>query len=118
MHPGDPNLHRVPDLRPGDENDEPQEGADSVKLQLRLEAEALLAQARAKILARHSGIITSVREGIPANEILSAADEGNYDLVVLGATEATDMKHQVLGSVSVKVAWNAPCSVLLVRVPE
>jgi len=103
---------------PEDENDEAQEGADQLKLQLRLEAEALLAQARATILARHSGVTTLVREGIPANEILSAADQGDYDLIVVGATEATDMKHQVLGSVSSKVVWNAPCSVLLVRVPE
>jgi nucleotide-binding universal stress UspA family protein len=103
---------------PGDENDEAQEGADQVKLELRREGEALLAQARAKILPRHSGVTTLIREGIPANEILSAADQGDYDLIVVGATEATDMKHQVLGSVSSKVAWNASCSVLLVRVPE
>ncbi len=103
---------------PEDENDVPQEGADQVKLELRLEADALLAQARAKILPMHSGVTSLVREGIPANEILNAADQGDYDLVVVGATDATDMKHQVLGSVANKVAWNASCSVLLVRVPE
>ena len=103
---------------PEDENDEPQEGADQMKLELRLEAEGLLSQARAKILPLHSGVTTLVREGIPANEILSAADQGDYDLIVVGATDATDMKHQMLGSVASKVAWNAPCSVLLVRVPE
>jgi nucleotide-binding universal stress UspA family protein len=103
---------------PEDENDEPREGADQVKLELRLEAEGLLAEARSKILPQHSGVTTLVREGLPANEILSAADQGEYDLIVVGATEATDMKHRVLGSVSSKVAWNAPCSVLLVRVPE
>ena len=103
---------------PEDENEEPVEGADRVQLQLRLEGEALLAQARGKVLPRHSGVTTLIREGIPANEILSAADEGDYDLIVVGATEASDMKHRVLGSVSSKVVWNAPCSVLLVRVPE
>jgi len=103
---------------PEDENDEPQEGADQVRLELRLEAEGLLAEARTKILPRHSGVTTLIREGIPANEILSAADQGEYDLIVVGANEATDMKHRVLGSVSSKVAWSAPCSVLLVRVPE
>jgi nucleotide-binding universal stress UspA family protein len=103
---------------PENENDEVLEGADQVQLELRLEAEALLAEARAKIAPRHSGVTTLIREGNPANEILAAADQGEYDLIVVGATEATDMKHQVLGSVSTKVAWNAPCSVLLVRVPE
>ena len=103
---------------PEDENDEPREGADPVQFQLRAEAETLLAEARSKIVVHHAGVTALVREGIPANEILRAADEGDYDLVVLGATEASDMKHQVLGSVSIKVAWNALCSVLLVRVPE
>jgi len=103
---------------PEDENGEAPEGADQVNLQLRSDAEGLLADARSKILPHHSGVTTFIREGLPANEILRAADEGDYDLVVLGTTAASDMKHQVLGSVSIKVAWNAPCSVLLVRVPE
>jgi hypothetical protein len=29
-------------------------------------------------------------------------------------SESADMKHKILGGVSSKVAWNAPCSVLLV----
>jgi len=103
---------------PEDENNEPQAESDQVKLELRLEADALLSQARAKILPMHSGVTTLIREGLPANEILSAADQGDYDLIVVGASEATDMKHQVLGSVASKIAWNAPCSVLLVRVLE
>jgi nucleotide-binding universal stress UspA family protein len=112
-------LHVIESLwLPEDENGEPQEGADQVKLELRREAETLLTQARSRVLPYHSGVSTLVREGVPANEILSAADQGDYDLVVVGATEASDLKHQVLGSVSSKIAWNAPCSVLLVRVPE
>lgn len=112
-------LHVVESLwLPEDENGEAQEGADQMRLELRVEAEALLAEARSRLRLQHSGISTLIREGVPGNEILSAAEEGGYDLVVLGATEASDLKHQVLGSVSSKVAWNAPCSVLLVRVPE
>lgn len=112
-------LHVIESLwLPEDENGEPQEGADQMRLELRSEAELLLSQARSRLRPQHSGISTLIREGLPANEILTAAEEGAYDLVVLGATEASDLKHQVLGSVSSKVAWNAPCSVLLVRVPE
>lgn len=87
-------------------------------LELRHEAEQLLLDARVRILPHHPGVATSIREGIPANEILAEADQGEYDLIVIGATGATDMKHSVLGSVSSKVAWNAPCSVLVVRLPE
>jgi nucleotide-binding universal stress UspA family protein len=112
-------LHVIESLwLPEDENGEPQEGADQVALQLRLEAEDLLGRARSRIVPFHPGVSTLVREGVPANEILSVADQGDYDLVVAGATSGSDLKHQVLGSVSSKVAWNAPCSVLLVRVPE
>lgn len=91
---------------------------DQLALELRHEAEQLLLDGRVRILPHHPGVTTSIREGIPANEILSEADQGEYDLIVIGATGATDMKHSVLGSVSSKVAWNAPCSVLVVRVPE
>jgi len=91
---------------------------DQVLAELRREAEQLLAEARTRVLENHPGIATSIREGIPANEILSEADQGDYDLVVVGANEANDMKHRMLGSVSSKVAWNAPSSVLIVRVPE
>jgi nucleotide-binding universal stress UspA family protein len=94
------------------------EETDQVMVELRREAEQLLTQAQVRILAQHPGVSTSIREGNPANEILAEADQGEYDLVVMGATGATDMKHSVLGSVSSKVAWNAPCSVLVVRIPE
>ena len=92
--------------------------AAQVVAELRHEAERLLADAHARVAAHHPGLTTTIREGVPANEILSEADQGDYDLVVVGASEANDMKHSVLGSVSSKVAWNAPCSVLVVRVPE
>ncbi|HLG95789.1 MAG TPA: universal stress protein [Bryobacteraceae bacterium] len=90
---------------------------EQVLAELRREAEQLLNEARAGISEHHPGITTSIREGVPANEILSEADQGDYDLVVVGANEANDMKHRILGSVSSKVAWSAPCSVLVVRVP-
>ena len=92
--------------------------ADQIARELRREAEQLLNDARRRISPHHPAISISVREGVPANEILTEADQGDYDLVVVGATSATDMKHRVLGSVSSKVAWNAPCSVLVVRVAE
>jgi nucleotide-binding universal stress UspA family protein len=108
-------------LPPADDDEwpDPQTAqTDQVLIELRREAEQLLVDARIRILEHHPGVTTSIREGIPANEILSEADQGDYDLVVVGATGAADMKHSVLGSVTTKVAWNAPCSVLIVRVPD
>jgi nucleotide-binding universal stress UspA family protein len=59
-----------------------------------------------------------IYRGLPAEEILSEAETGGYDLIVMGVSGAMDLKHQILGSVSIKVAWNAPCSVLLVRAAD
>ncbi len=103
---------------PTDADDPDSRLTDQLALEFKREAEQLLTDARVRFLTKHSGVTTSIREGIPANEILSEIDQGAYDLVVVGASDATDLKHKVLGSVSVKVAWNAPCSVLVVRVPE
>ena len=110
-------LHVIETLwLPAEADDEALTG--QLTVELRREAEQLLAEARARVLEHHPGVSTSIREGTPANEILSEADQGDYDLVVVGAGGATDMKHSILGSVSTKVAWNAPCSVLVVRIPE
>jgi nucleotide-binding universal stress UspA family protein len=49
------------------------------------------------------------------DQILSEANTGDYDLLVLAATGEMDVKHRILGSVSGRVTWNAPCSVLLVH---
>jgi len=111
-------LPREDESEPLGEGDPDFRQNNQLGLELRREAEELLTEARMRVLPHHSGVTTSIREGNPANEILSEADQGDYDLLVVGANNAADMKHSVLGSVSSKVAWNAPCSVLVVRVPE
>ena len=80
-----------------------------------IESDAILATASGRLPARTT-VNTLIYEGLPADEILSEADRGDYDMVAIGATGSTDLKHRILGSVSTKVAWNAPCSVLLVGV--
>jgi nucleotide-binding universal stress UspA family protein len=56
-----------------------------------------------------------IAEGDPVLELCSEAEEGGYDLVIAGATGASDVKHALLGSVSLKLAWDAPCSVAIIR---
>jgi nucleotide-binding universal stress UspA family protein len=87
-------------------------------LELRREAEELLADGRERIKGHHHSVTTVISEGNPGNEILREAEQGEYDLVVVAASGAADLKRKMLGSVSSKVAWNAPCSVLVVRGPE
>ncbi len=78
------------------------------------EGDDILETARDRLPVR-TAVTTLIYRGIPSDEILGEAETGDYDMVVIGASGATDLKHQMLGSVSSKVAWNAPCSVLLVR---
>jgi nucleotide-binding universal stress UspA family protein len=56
-----------------------------------------------------------ITEGDPALEILSEAERGEYDLIVIGATGEDDLKHDLLGSVSTKVTQAALCSTLVVK---
>lgn len=97
-----------------EERDDPQA---QLQREFVAEGETILEAARERLPA--NVVVTPiVLEGLPGDEILSELDRGDYDLAVMGASGAADLKHQILGSVSAKVAWNAPCSVLLVRSGE
>jgi nucleotide-binding universal stress UspA family protein len=79
------------------------------------EAEPILEEAEAQLEGYALESRSVIREGNPATEILGEAELGDYDLIVLGATGVSDLKHQMLGSVSAKVAAQAPCSVVVVK---
>lgn len=101
-------------------SDEDKEHSDAgaMENELMREGTAVLDQARDFLKSYDVSISVRMDEGNPANEILSEAERGQYDLIVVGATGARDLKHQMLGSVSFKIVWNASCSVLIVREPE
>jgi nucleotide-binding universal stress UspA family protein len=83
--------------------------------EMRLEAEEVIEDAYRMLEDRSYSVMTTTTEGNPATEILGEAESKDYDLIVLGTTGLSDAKHRVLGSVSAKVAWNASCSVALVK---
>jgi nucleotide-binding universal stress UspA family protein len=58
-----------------------------------------------------------ITQGDPALELCGEAEQGGYDLVIAGATGTSDIKHALLGSVSLKLAWDAPTSVAIIRHP-
>lgn len=58
---------------------------------------------------------TLLLEGEPAEQIVKAAKEGNYDLIVIGARGLSKITELILGSVSHAVIKNAPCPVLVTR---
>ncbi|MBX3278511.1 MAG: universal stress protein [Acidobacteria bacterium] len=101
---------RMDDIAPDDS------AADAMmKSELQREGTALAEEARQQLerLGLTAGVMTA--EGDPALEILSEAERGEYDLIVLGATGVADMRHDLMGSVSTKVAQAAQCSVLVVK---
>ncbi len=53
--------------------------------------------------------------GRPADKIVEIANEGNFDLIVMGSRGAGGIKEFFLGSVSDRVADEARCPVLLVK---
>jgi len=85
--------------------------------EMRREAEALIGEARKELARYDVSVETIIGEGNPGTEIVGQAESEDYDLIVIGATGVSDIKHNVLGRVSTKIAWAAPCSVLVVKAP-
>ena len=57
----------------------------------------------------------SILEGHPGHELVKAADEGGFDVVVVGAGSHSWMGNRLLGSVSSHVLHAAGCSVVVVH---
>lgn len=87
----------------------------SFKDELQREANAVVERARRRMERDGLSATVMTAEGDPALEILGEAERGEYDLIVIGATGNGDLKHDLLGSVSTKVAQAAPCSTLVVK---
>jgi nucleotide-binding universal stress UspA family protein len=86
--------------------------------ELQREAEEVLEAAQGRLAKFNYSVLTLIEEGNPATEILGEAESGQYDLIVLGAADSMDAKHTMLGSVSARVAWQAPCSVAVVKLDK
>jgi nucleotide-binding universal stress UspA family protein len=89
--------------------------ARSFKDELQREANAVVEHARRRLESYGLSSTVITAEGDPAMEILGEAENGEYDLIVIGATGEDDLKHNLLGSVSTKVAQAALCSTLIVK---
>jgi nucleotide-binding universal stress UspA family protein len=57
-----------------------------------------------------------LRHGVAADEILREVHEGDYDLILIGASGAAGrLREWLLGNVTRQVVEHAPCSVLVVK---
>lgn len=58
---------------------------------------------------------TKIRKGNPADEILAEAEEGTYDLIVMGSRGLGAFSRTILGSVSNKVLNHTETNVLTIK---
>jgi nucleotide-binding universal stress UspA family protein len=57
-------------------------------------------------------------EGDPAEQIVARARDGRMSLVVMGTHGRTGLERLLMGSVAERVLREAPCSVLVVKIPR
>jgi nucleotide-binding universal stress UspA family protein len=101
-------LPRHSDL-PG-ESEEQAEAADEYFKQRQQEVAAAAAQYALRIACE-------TRRGHPAKTIVKAADEGQYDLVVVGHSDHSELWGRLLGDTADRISDHVHCSVLIVKQP-
>jgi nucleotide-binding universal stress UspA family protein len=83
-----------------------------------LDSEAMKSIDKAKALFAEKGVkvVTMLKKGrTPANVILEVAEEGKFDLILMGSTGKTALEKYLIGTTASKVVANAPCSVAVIR---
>jgi nucleotide-binding universal stress UspA family protein len=78
--------------------------------------DAILGRARDIVEPHSLEVRTRVRIGHPATEIVREAEEGNYDLVIVGQRLNRNLvKRFLVGSTAVRVVEHAPCPVIVAK---
>ena len=75
----------------------------------------ILEEGKKKVEAEKIEFEKLLLNGNPVEEILNIADEGNFDLIVIGIRGMSKIKKFLVGSVSDRVIKHALCPVLVVK---
>ena len=78
-------------------------------------ADAQIAELKTRLLSQGTIAQAAVITGQPAREIVTHAEAGRFDLIVMGTHGRTGLPHAFLGSIAERVMRKAPCAVLTVR---
>jgi nucleotide-binding universal stress UspA family protein len=70
---------------------------------------------KAALLKPNLKVGTQLMEGNPADQIVEAAKEGGFDLVVVGHGGESRVREMFLGGTSERVAHSASCAVCIVK---
>jgi nucleotide-binding universal stress UspA family protein len=82
----------------------------------RSRAEAVLARSCQLLEFDPAQVQTKIRIGHPAEEIIREAEEGHYDLVIIGEKQKHDFATRfLLGSTATRVVEHAPCPVIIAK---
>jgi nucleotide-binding universal stress UspA family protein len=82
----------------------------------RPQAEAVQARARQSLESRGVELQTKIRLGHPAEEIIREAEEGSYNLLIVGEQQHPGlMTRFLLGSTAQRIVEQAPCPVIIAK---
>jgi nucleotide-binding universal stress UspA family protein len=88
----------------------------NIRDKLEDEARAALKKAKAVFDAKNLPVETVLEAGlVPANLIITKAQEGKFDRIILGSTGMNALERIIMGSTASKVVAHAPCEVTVVR---
>lgn len=95
----------------------PKEVVDKYKKGLKAGHQKILSKALKKVQETKGDldVSTELVEGKPSEKIVEVAREGDLDIIVMGSRGLGGIKEVFLGSVSDRVADQAPCPVLVVK---
>lgn len=91
---------------------------DRMADQFRDKAESDAKAAQAILVEQGFEVETLTMMGNPAEVLIDLAKSEKADLIVVGSHGKSGLQRFLLGSVSDKVTRYAPCSILVVRLPE
>lgn len=60
----------------------------------------------------------TVKFGLPYEEIIDAAENGGYDIILIGHRGMSNLKRFFIGSVAARVVGYSPCTVLVFQPPK
>ncbi len=114
MHAWEPPQYVAPDLLVSAPGWNPQSLEKTALDAARKELESLLSQMEAP----PQSLSQRLEVGEPGAAILRVAEEGGFDLIIMGTHGRRGLPRLLLGSVAQKVIARAPCPVLTLHVSE